>query len=164
MRSLFTLLLALSLPCGALAPDRRDREERRERREAQREDKRYWKEREKEEKRYWKERRREERHRFHERDLDRDDHRDWDHAHPRHRHTAPPWMRNYWRPGERHYAALVPGDPSRIYVFVGGRWVLRRLAEPRARLDLDGAFRLPVVPPPVPLPRIGLDLHVVLFD
>lgn len=77
---------------------------------------------------------------------------------------SPPWMGGWWGPRERHYCALIPGDPSRVYVFIGGRWVLRRITDPRFRADLDGAFSLPVVPPPVPPPHLGLDFHIVLFD
>ena len=134
--------------------DRRDRRDRRDDRKDRR-DRTFWKERDREEQRYWakmdREGRKHERHRYEDR------------AHPR-RYLAPPWMVGYWRPQERRYVALVPGDPSRCYVFVEGRWVLRRIQDPRARLDLEGAFHLPVAPPPMPPPRIGVDLHVVLFN
>ena len=74
-------------------------------------------------------------------------------------------MNGYWRQGEsRRYVALIPGDPSRMYVFLDGRWVLRLVRDPRARLDLEGAFRLPMAPPPIAPPRGGLDLHIVLFQ
>ena len=93
-------------------------------------------------------------------------HRNWERHHyfQGDRRPAPPWMNTWWRPGEQHYCAVVPGDPSRVYVFVGGRWVLRRVFDPRFRADVSGAFELPVAPPPVPLPNVGLDLHVVLFN
>ena len=155
----FGLMLCLTLPAHA-APDR-DKHGRDERREDDREDDKYWKKRDKEERKYWKEREKEarkhERHRYYEHE---DDHRRG--ARP----IAPPWMQGYWRSGEsRRYVALVPGDPSRVYVYLDGRWVLRRVTDPRARLDLEGAFRLPVgPPPPVAPPRLGLDLHIVLFN
>lgn len=168
---MLSLLLLLSpLPASPMATPAPivdhddDKWERKRHREREKEDRRYWKEREKEERRYWKARKHGERHRFHEREADHDDHRDWDHGRPRHRHVCPPWMQGYWRSGDRRYVALVPGDPSRMYVFLDGRWVLRRVTESRARVDLEGAFRLPVAPPPVPLPNLGLNLHVVLFD
>lgn len=167
MLSLLLLITPGAPPPPALAAplvDRGEREERRREKDRDREDRRYWKAREKEEKRYWKERQREERHHFHDRAEHREDHRDWDHNRPRHRHTCPPWMSGYWRPGQKRYVALVPGDPTRIYVCVDGRWILRRLTEPRAHVDLEGAFRLPLAPPPVPLPKGLLNLHVVLFD
>jgi hypothetical protein len=166
-RRLMTLALLAtvamaSLPATARPDDERrgrhgDRDDRRD----DREDRKYWKERDKEERKYWKERDKEarkyERHRY-------DDDRDHDRDRPR-RYRAPGWMDGYWRPGDdRRYVALVPGDPSRCYVFIEGRWVLRQIRDPRARLDLEGAFRLPVAPPPVAPPRLGVDLHVVLFN
>lgn len=161
-------LIALATLSAAASPDRPDRDyrrderrderrdDRREDRRDDREDRRHWKEHDKAERKYWKERDKEarkyERHRY------EDDRR---HGH----HVPPPWMNGYWRPEEhRRYVALVPGDPSRMYVFLEGRWVLRQVRDPRARLDLEGAFRLPVAPPPVAPPRIGVDLHVVLFN
>jgi hypothetical protein len=65
---------------------------------------------------------------------------------------------------DRHYVALVPNDPSRVYVFLDGRWVLRRVRDSRWRVDIEGAYQLPAVPPPVPPPSLGLNLHIVLFD
>ena len=151
-----------ALPASARPDDhRRDqREDRRDDRREDREDRKYWKERDKAERKYWKEREKEgrkhERHRYEDEDQDR--------GRVGH-HRPPAWMDGYWRPGDqRRYVALVPGDPSRMYVFLEGRWVLRQVRDPRARLDLEGAFRLPMAPPPVAPPRIGLDLHVVLFN
>jgi len=154
-----------ALPVGARPDDERrgQREERGDRRddrrESGREDRKYWKERDKDERKYWKEREKEarkhERHRYEYEDHDRGGHH----------YRAPAWMDGYWRPGEqRRYVALVPGDPSRMYVFLEGRWVLRQVRDPRARLDLEGAFRLPMAPPPVAPPRLGVNLHVVLFN
>jgi len=135
--------------------DRRDRRDDRRGDRGDRDDRGVWQERGRDEQRFWADRDREgrryERHRYE------------DERHP-HRYLAPPWMAGYWRPQERHYVALVPGDPSRCYVFLEGRWVLRQIQDPRARLDLEGAFRLPVAPPPIPPPHIGLNLHVVLFN
>jgi len=102
-----------------------------------------------EENNYWKHERKWRKHEYHQGD----------------RRPAPPWMNTWWRPGERRYCAVVPGDPSRVYVFVGGRWVLRHVYDPRFRADVSGAFGLPAAPPPpVPLPRVGLNLHIVLFN
>lgn len=159
--SLIATFALAALPAAARPDDdHRDRHDRRE----EHNDREYWKERDKDERKYWKERdkeaRKHERHRYE--DDDRDDDRDHDRGR---RHLAPPWMNGYWRSGEqRRYVALVPGDPSRMYVFLDGRWVLRQVRDPRARLDLEGAFRLPMAPPPIPPPRLGLDLHVVLFN
>jgi hypothetical protein len=159
--SLLALSLLASLPLGADEHGHgrgHDRDERKEWKDDDREDRKAWKEQEKAEKRYWKEREREGReylpHRYD----------DEGRGHGR-GHRPPPWMDSYWRPGDsRRYVALVPGDPSRMYVFLEGRWVLRRVLDPRARLDLEGAFRLPMAPPPIAPPRLGVDLHVVLFN
>jgi hypothetical protein len=158
--SLILSFALATLPAAARPDDdRRDRHDRREER-GDREDRKYWKERDRDERKYWKERekegRRHERHRYEDDDRNHDRGR---------RHLAPPWMNGYWRSGEqRRYVALVPGDPSRMYVFLDGRWVFRQVRDPRARLDIEGAFRLPMAPPPIPPPRLGLDLHVVLFN
>ncbi|NWJ41663.1 MAG: hypothetical protein HXX12_11925 [Geothrix sp.] len=151
------LIAAMALPALA-RPDRpEDKERRREWKEEQKEDRHYWKEHDRREREYWKEREGRDHH-AHRYEDDRDHDRG-------RRHVAPPWMNGYWRSDEtRRYVALVPGDPSRMYVFLDGRWVLRQVRDPRARLDLEGAFRLPMAPPPIAPPRIGLDLHVVLFN
>jgi len=150
------LLAAFVLaPQGASARPDDHRQERRD----DREDRRAWKEHDQREKQYWKEQKREARghqpHRYFE-----------DERHDQGRRPIPPpWMNSYWRAGEsRRYVALVPGDPSRMYVFLEGRWLLRQVRDPRARLDLEGAFRLPMAAPPVPPPHLGLNLHVVLFN
>lgn len=168
---MFRTLLSLTLAAASLPacahPDRPEgRESRKAWKHEDKEDRRFWRERDKAERKYWKEREKQarqyERHRYHD-DDDGDD--DDDHRPRARRHRAPSWMNGYWRQDDtRHYVALVPGDPSRMYVFLEGRWVLRQIRDPRARLDLEGAFRLPVAPPPIAPPRIGLDLHVVLFN
>lgn len=155
--SLIATFALAALPAAARPDD--DRRERHDRRE-EHNDRKYWKERDRDERKYWKERdkeaRKHERHRYEDDDRDHDRER---------RHLAPPWMNGYWHSGDqRRYVALVPGDPSRMYVFLDGRWVLRQVRDPRARLDLEGAFRLPMAPPPIPPPRLGLNLHVVLFN
>jgi hypothetical protein len=155
---LFAAAVLITLPANAFPDRHEDKERRREAKEEAREDRRYWKEHDKHEQKYWREREREGRehraHRFENEDHERG-----------RRQIAPPWMNGYWRQGEtRRYVALVPGDPSRMYVFLDGRWVLRQVRDPRARRDLEGAFRLPLAPPPIAPPRLGLDLHVVLFN
>ena len=165
-RRILSASLILTFALAALPASTRPDDDRRDRREERddREDGKYWKKRDKDERKYWKEREKEgrkhERHRY----DDGDHNDDRDHGRGR-RYMAPPWMNDYWRADEqRRYVALVPGDPSRMYVFLDGRWVLRQVRDPRARLDLEGAFRLPMAPPPIPPPRIGLNLHVVLFN
>ena len=94
-----------------------------------------------------------------------DEDRGWDFDHPRHVHLAPPWMNPWWgaRRGPR-YVAVVPNDPTRCYVFLDGRWILRRVRDIGFQADLDDVMRLPAAPPPIPLPHVGLRLHVVLFN
>ena len=148
----FLLLAAtLAIPTATARPD-----EHRRGHESEREDPKVWKGREKQERRYWKE----------QEGRGHNPHRYMEDGHDRGRRPIPPpWMNGYWRQGEsRRYVALIPGDPSRMYVFLDGRWVLRLVRDPRARLDLEGAFRLPMAPPPIAPPRLGLDLHVVLFN
>ena len=101
----------------------------------------------------------------HHRDEEERDDRDWDFDHPRHAHRPPPWMTPWWgaRPGPR-YVAVVPSDPSRCYVFLDGRWVLRRVRDTGFQADIGEVMRFPAAPPPVPLPHVGVDLHVVLFN
>jgi len=161
-RRILSASLILTFALAALPATAHPDDDRRDRREERgnREDGKYWKKRDKDERKYWKERDKESRK--HERHRYQDD--DRDHGRGR-RHVAPPWMNDYWRSDDqRRYVALVPGDPSRMYVFLDGRWVLRQVRDPRARLDLEGAFRLPMAPPPIAPPRIGLNLHVVLFN
>jgi hypothetical protein len=167
LRPLLTLALiaAIALPASA-RPDRDD--DKHQQKQHEKQEKKYWKEQDKQEKEYWKAREKEarehDRHRYHSNEADRE-HRDWDHANPSHRHPAPPWMNPYWHAGEtRRYVALVPGDPSRIYVFVDGHWALRKVSDPRARLDLEGAYRLPAALPPIAPPQVGLSFHIVLFN
>lgn len=155
-----------ALPASA-RPDDEHRERRQKRDD--REDRAYWRERDKAEREYWKEQDREaskhEAHRYEsDDDDDDDDDRDEDRASHRH-YRAPAWMEGYWDPSDtQHYVALVPGDPSRCYVFIEGRWMLRQIRDTRARVDLEGAFRLPVAAPPVAPPRLGLNFHIVLFN
>ena len=168
-RTLLTtcLIAATSLPALALPDRHEDKDRRREWKEDDKEDRRYWKERDQHERKYWKEREKEGREdRTHSYFDDDDRDRGRDRGHDRGRRTiAPPWMNSYWRAGEtQRYVALVPGDPSRMYVFLEGRWVLRQVRDPRARLDLEGAFRLPMAPPPIAPPGLGLNLHIVLFN
>ncbi|HET6330000.1 MAG TPA: hypothetical protein VFF76_04355 [Holophagaceae bacterium] len=136
--------------------DREDRHERHDRRQ----DYGAWKREHMDEENSW---RKWAKH-HHEED-DEDEGHDWDFDHPRHAHPCPPWMNPWWgnQPGT-HYVAVVPNDPSRCYVYLDGRWVLRRIGDVDFQVDMGDVMRLPAAPPPIPLPRIGLNLHVVLFN
>jgi hypothetical protein len=76
-------------------------------------------------------------------------------------------MNRHWGPRDRHYVAVIPGDPRHVYMLRNGRWVLSPVPEGRFRADLEGSLALPPPPlPSVPLPRVklGVDLKVLLFD
>lgn len=65
---------------------------------------------------------------------------------------------------ERPYVALDPRRSDRAWFLIDGRWEMREGLTGSVQLEIRDALRLPAAPPPVPLPRIGVDLHVVLFD
>ncbi|WP_243303420.1 hypothetical protein [Geothrix oryzisoli] len=65
---------------------------------------------------------------------------------------------------ERPYIAVDPRYTDRAYFLIDGRWELRKGFNIGLQADVRDTLRLAPVPPPVPLPRIGVDLHVVLFN
>lgn len=65
---------------------------------------------------------------------------------------------------ERPYIALDPRYTDRAWFLIDGQWQLRKGFTASLRAEVSDALRLPVAPPPVPLPRVGVDLHVVLFN
>jgi hypothetical protein len=77
-------------------------------------------------------------------------------------HPAPPWMAGCWGAETRHYAALVAGDPTQVYFWVGRRWIPCAVKNPQFRLDLVRAWTLPLTRDPGLLP--GPDMRSVLFD
>lgn len=64
----------------------------------------------------------------------------------------------------RPYVALDPRHSDRAWFLIEGRWQLREGLTGSIQLEIRDALRLPAAPPPIPLPRVGVDLHVVLFD
>jgi hypothetical protein len=64
---------------------------------------------------------------------------------------------------ERPYIAVDPRYRDRAYFLIDGRWELRKGLEAHVQAELQDVLRLPRVAPPIPLPKIGADLHVVLF-
>ena len=64
---------------------------------------------------------------------------------------------------ERPYIAIDPLHRDRAYFLIDGQWVLHRGFNTSLRAEIEDALQLPVAPPPVPLPHVGVDLHVVLF-
>ena len=67
-------------------------------------------------------------------------------------------------PPARAYVAFDPGRDDRAWFLIDGRWVLKQRFDDALRVEVRGAIALPAVPPPVPLPRVGVALHVVLFE
>lgn len=89
-------------------------------------------------------------------------------------------------PGQAKKAALPPGlakkcgpkRPAEVYVafdrrhedrawfLLDGTWVLKSAFEPSVRSEVKASLALPPLPapPPVPLPKVGVELHVVLFQ
>ena len=65
---------------------------------------------------------------------------------------------------ERPYIAVDPRHPDRAYFLINGRWELRQGFSLGLQAEVRDTLRLPAAPPPVPLPRLGVDLHVVLFQ
>ena len=82
--------------------------------------------------------------------------------------TLPPGLAKKYgakRP-ETVYIAFDRRYEDRAWYLVGGEWVLRSGFEPAVRVEVKAAFDLPPLPspPPVPLPNVGVKLHVVLFE
>jgi hypothetical protein len=75
---------------------------------------------------------------------------------------APPWMDGCWGSEARHYVALVAGDPTKVWFWVGKRWIPCDVQNPQFRLDLVRAWSLPLTQDPGLLPRP--DMRSVLFD
>lgn len=64
---------------------------------------------------------------------------------------------------ERPYVAVDPRYPDRAYFLIDGRWQLQKGLSVSVQAEIRDVLRLPAAPPPVPLPKVGIDLHVVLF-
>lgn len=65
---------------------------------------------------------------------------------------------------ERPYIAVDPRYTDRAWFLIEGRWELRKGFDVNLQAEIRDTLRLPLAPPPVPLPRVGVDLHVVLFN
>lgn len=62
------------------------------------------------------------------------------------------------------YMAVDPRHKDRVYVLMDGRWELQKGLSVSLQAELGDVLRMPAAPPPVPLPHVGVDLHVVLFE
>lgn len=79
--------------------------------------------------------------------------------------SLPPGLaKRYGRIPERPYMAVDPRYQDRAYFLIDGRWELHKGLTVAAQGELRDVLRMPMSPPPVPLPRVGVDLHVVLFN
>ena len=79
----------------------------------------------------------------------------------------PPGLAKKFGPSipERCYVAVDPRHDDRAWFLIDGRWVLRQGFAPDVRVEVRQVMALPPLPspPPVPLPKLEVDLHVVLF-
>ena len=62
------------------------------------------------------------------------------------------------------YVAFDPARDDRAWFLIDGRWVLRQHFDTAVRVEVRNAWTLPPVPPPVPLPSVGVAFRVVLFE
>lgn len=77
----------------------------------------------------------------------------------------PPGLaKKFRRRMDRPCVAVDPRRPDRVYLLIDGRWQLQSGLSVSLQAEVRDLLRLPAAPPPVPLPKIGVDLHVVLFD
>ena len=87
-------------------------------------------------------------------------------AHAKHR-GLPPGLAKKFGPTvpERCYVAVDPRYDDRAWFLIDGRWVLRQGFDSSVRVEVRQVIGLPALPspPPVPLPKLQVGLHVVLF-
>ena len=62
------------------------------------------------------------------------------------------------------YVAIDPRYTDRAWFLIDSQWQLRKGFTASVQAEVSDALRLPLAPPPVPLPHVGVDLHVVLFN
>mgnify|MGYP001312315220 CR=1 FL=1 len=69
------------------------------------------------------------------------------------------------RAPEKVYVAFDRRYDDRAWFLIEGEWILKSGFESSVRSEVRASLSLPPLPapPPVPLPRIGAELHVVLF-
>jgi len=65
---------------------------------------------------------------------------------------------------EHPYIAVDPRYTDRAYFLIDGRWELQKGFSVGLQAEVRDVLRMPTAPPPVPLPRVGVDLHVSLFN
>jgi hypothetical protein len=62
------------------------------------------------------------------------------------------------------YVAFDPGHTDRAWFLINGHWELKTGLTGSLKVEIQDSLKLPIAPPPVPLPNVGVDLHVVLFQ
>ena len=65
---------------------------------------------------------------------------------------------------DKAWVALDPSRDDRAWFLIEGRWVLKEGFSVGVRAEVGQALHLPASPPPVELPLVDVDLHVVLFE
>ena len=65
---------------------------------------------------------------------------------------------------EKAYIAVDPKRDDRAWFLIDGRWVLETGLEGTLRVEVGEVRAHPPAPPPVELPLVDVDLHVVLFE
>lgn len=64
---------------------------------------------------------------------------------------------------EQPYIAFDPVRTDRAWFLIKGQWQLQTGLTGALEVEIQDSLKLPIAPPPVPLPKVGVDLHVVLF-
>lgn len=65
---------------------------------------------------------------------------------------------------ERPCIAIDPRRTDQAWFLIEGKWQLKKGFDASLRLEIRNALQLPSAPPPIPLPRLSTDLHIVQFD
>lgn len=67
---------------------------------------------------------------------------------------------------QQAYIALDPGHTDRAWFLIDDRWVLRQHFDSNLRVEVSQLLTLPTLraPPPVPLPSLSIQFHVLLFE
>jgi hypothetical protein len=79
----------------------------------------------------------------------------------------PPGLAKKFGPSipEHCYVAVDPRYDDRAWFLIDGHWVLQQGFDSSVRVEVRQVMTLPALPspPPVPLPKLQIGLHVVLF-
>jgi hypothetical protein len=81
---------------------------------------------------------------------------------------VPPGLAKKFGPSvpARAYVAVDPRYDDRAWFLIDGRWVMQQGFAQDVRLEVRSLMTLPPIPgpPPVPLPKVEVGLHIVLFE